>query len=448
MVASWVRASEELEVWASTQHAHALRGHLAVLLGTPENRVRVRSTDVGGGFGQKVYAGREESVVALAARLLGRPVKWIEDRRENLIASTQSRSERAVVRMAVDDAGTILATDIDFVEELGAFPNSTPIGGMVGSMFPGPYRTPSLSYRARAVYTNICGRAPYRGPWNMETVAARADARPRRGGSSTSIPSRFDAATCCTTTTCRIRTPGGMTYEDISVDRSLDQAASIVDYAAFREEQRVARAEGRCIGIGIAMIVEPSGFGGAGAMGSEQATIRIEPSGVVNVLMGTASTGNSVETTIPQIVAEHLGCSLESIVLQHGDTAVSPFGNGTGGSRYAPMFGNAARKGAILIRDKVATIAAHRDGSGARRHRDRRRVRVRARHAVAAGVDRGGRGTWPTCRPSACRRAWSPASRSSPASGPTARSCGRTRVTSAPVRSTWTPASSRCSATS
>jgi carbon-monoxide dehydrogenase large subunit len=149
-----------------------------------------------------------------------------------------------------------------------------------------------------------------------------------------------------------------MVYDVMTPQATLEQALEMIDYAGFRQWQEDARRQGRHVGLGISLYVEPSGAG-VGIMSSEAAVIRIEPAGAVTVLMGTASTGNSVETTIAQVVADHLGCDIDAVVLHHGDTALAPHGNGTGGSRYAPVFGGAARQAALELRERVVQIAAH-----------------------------------------------------------------------------------------
>jgi carbon-monoxide dehydrogenase large subunit len=360
LIAQWDTYNRDMCLWSATQVPHGLRAYCAQLLGVSENRVRVMATDVGGGFGQKIRPYRDEAAVMLAGHRLGRPVKWIEDRHENLTASNQAREEYATVSMALDADGLIQGMRVTFVEEVGAFPLSTTgaMGQFVGAMMPGPYKVPKASFTARAVYTNRCGKAPYRGPWLMETVAREQmmDHVAREIGLD---PLELRRRNVVRDADLPYTTATGMVYDQMTTAESLEQAAEMLDYPAFRAEQARARESGRLLGVGLSLYVEPSGAAPMGPMSSEQATIRIEPDGRVNVLMGTASTGNSVETTMVQIVADHLGCAIEDVVLQHGDTAVSPVGNGTGGSRYGPVFGGAARQASLDLREKVLEIAAH-----------------------------------------------------------------------------------------
>ncbi len=358
IVADWDPWTPELQVWSSTQNTHEVRAACARLLRIPEHHVRAIAGDVGGGFGMKIFLTPDEACVVLAAHRLGRPVQWIEDRQENLLAAGHARADDATVSMAFDPDGRLLAMRAEHVEDVGAFPvgGTSSSTGTIRRLLPGPYRVPKLFYRGRAVYTNTCGRTAYRGPWLFETVlreqlfdhAARElgidplELRRRNVLRAGDLP--YTAATSAT-------------FVGVTPGETLDIAAELIGYTAFRDEQRRARAEGRYLGVGLSLFVEPTGMG-VGILGSDQATIRIEPSGVVNVHMGTGSTGNSLETTIPQIVAEHLGCELDDVVFHQGDTASSPWGHGSGGSRGAVVSGGAARAASIELRERVLRLAA------------------------------------------------------------------------------------------
>ena len=157
----------------AAQNPHEVRAYCSRLLAVPEHRIRAIVGDVGGAFGQKAGVMREEAAVVLASRVLGRPVKWIEDRWENLTSGHHAREDEMDIAVAVDGAGTLLAARLSHTENVGAYPLSgtMSIGPMVGLMFPGPYRLPQLSFDNKAVYTNTCGRCCVRGPWMFETVA-------------------------------------------------------------------------------------------------------------------------------------------------------------------------------------------------------------------------------------------------------------------------------------
>lgn len=359
LVAHWERGSEQLTVHIASQNPHSDREFFSRVLGVPEQQVRVTMRDVGGGFGQKIFRGRDETAVVLASRRLGRPVKWIEDRQENLLAANHARDEQITLRMGVDEDGVIQALYAEQLADLGAYPY---LGGMMPAMLalnvlPGPYRVGHYGWRGRSVFTNTSGLGAYRGPWMMETVGRElmmdhvaqelgidpAELRRRNIIGASDLP--YTTAT-------------GSEYVDMTPAETYEQALEAIGYDAFRARQAQARAQGRYLGIGISTYIEPTAMVG-GPMGVEVATIRIEPSGKVNVLMGTGSHGHSLETTMVQVVADQLGVPIEDVRLLQGDTAVSPYGGGTAGSRSAVIAGGVARTSAIKLREKVTALAAH-----------------------------------------------------------------------------------------
>jgi carbon-monoxide dehydrogenase large subunit len=361
IVADYDASSGELHAWMSTQNSHEARAAIARATGVPDHLVRVIARDVGGGFGQKFFTPREELVIALAARHLGRAVKWIEDRRENLIASNHARVDRSTCTVALDADGHILGMYIDNLEDCGAFPvgSTGGVGPFVGMLFPGPYRVPLLRWKATAVWTNTCLRGAYRGPWMMETVAREQmmDVVAHTIGLD---PLELRRRNVVRADELPYTTAMGMVYDVVTPHETLEQAAALLDYDGFRaEQQRAFRDEGRLIGVGIGLYVEPSSMGSIDPLGTETATIRVQPTGKVVVSMGTGSHGQGLETTMPQVVAEELGVPLDDVVLVQGDTASTPFGRGTGGSGSAVIGGGACREAAHLVRTKVLEIAAH-----------------------------------------------------------------------------------------
>jgi carbon-monoxide dehydrogenase large subunit len=348
----------ELTIYAASQAPHEWRLFCARLLGIPEHRVRVVTRDTGGGFGQKVMVQREDMCVMLAAPLLGAPLKWIEDRRENLLAGGKSRHEQADARLAFDADGTILAADIDFFSDSGAYPTPWPVStaAVVGMLFPGPYRVPVASFTAGTMYTNTAGRSAYRGPWQFETLAREVllDIAARDLGID---PVELRRRNLVRRDELPYANPLGMTYDSISPLETLEQAVAMLDYDAFRAEQAEARAQGRYLGVGLSTYVEPS-TPGYGYYATEAATIRIEPSGTVSVHVAGGSTGNSIETTVVQLTADALGVPIDDIAIVQGDTAVTGFGAGTAGSRSGSMTAGAVRETAVVLRERIAAIVA------------------------------------------------------------------------------------------
>ncbi|MEX2269122.1 MAG: xanthine dehydrogenase family protein molybdopterin-binding subunit [Acidimicrobiia bacterium] len=360
VVASYKPSTGELDVELSTQNPHEVRQVCARFLGVPEQLIRVRGVDVGGGFGQKYFVQRDELSVIAAAHKIGRNVKWIEDRRENLIASNHARADRITVRMALDDEGHILGAHLDHLEDCGALP----VGGTGGTgvfaamLFTGPYKVPELGFRSRQIWTNTCGRGAYRGPWMLESVAREEmmDLVARELGID---PLELRRRNVLHQEDLPYTMPSGMPIDHVTLSETLEQAVEIIGYDAFRAEQRRAFDEdGRLLGIGIGLYAEPTSMG-SGNLGVETATVRVQPSGKVTVMLGTGSHGQGVETTMTQVVAEYLGVEIADVVVIQGDTATSPFGAGTGGSRTAVIAGGAAREASLEVREKVLQIAAH-----------------------------------------------------------------------------------------
>ncbi|UGQ12764.1 xanthine dehydrogenase family protein molybdopterin-binding subunit [Yinghuangia sp. ASG 101] len=362
LVAEWTGPSGEMTLWASSQSPHELRGFCARVLGIPEHRVRVVMRDTGGGFGLKQLPQREEMCVMIAAARLGVALKWIEDRQEHLLASGQARHEHADVSMAFDEDGTLLAAVLEHVQDAGAYPTPTPVtsGMAVALMFPGPYRIPEGTFSSKFMFSNTSGRVAYRGPWQYESVAREVllDIAARQIGID---PIELRRKNMLRRDELPYSNYIGMPYDNITPLETFEQALAILDYEAFRREQELARAEGRFLGVGTCTYVEPTA--GANAfLSTEGATIRIEPSGRVNVYTSGGSCGNSLETTANQLAADALGVLLEDVNSIQGDTAVTPFGGGTGGSRSGSMVAGAIAETASGLRERILAIAAHKLG--------------------------------------------------------------------------------------
>ncbi|WP_029432083.1 xanthine dehydrogenase family protein molybdopterin-binding subunit [Blastococcus sp. URHD0036] len=360
LIAEYSAHDGGMTIWASTQVPHEVRLFCSRALGLSEHRVRVIMRDTGGGFGQKALPQREDLCVMLAALKVPAAVKWIEDRQENLSSAGQGRHEHGTARLAFDADGTILAAALDHVQDAGAYPVPWPVmtAVVVGMLFPGPYRVPAATFTCTSVFSNTNGRTAYRGPWQYETLAREVllDVAARGMG--------IDAVELRRRNLLRhdelpVTNPNGMPYSDISPLETFEHALEILDHESFRREQAAARAAGRYIGVGTSSYVEPT-TSGRGFHGTEGATIRIEPSGVVNVYVSGGSSGNSLETTAVQLTADALGVDIGQVNTIQGDTAVTPFGGGTGGSRSGSMIAGAVAETAAGLRERLLAIAAHR----------------------------------------------------------------------------------------
>ncbi|MGX9788273.1 xanthine dehydrogenase family protein molybdopterin-binding subunit [Mycobacterium sp. MMS18-G62] len=364
MVVEWDASSEELTVWASTQTPHELRAFAARLLGIPAQGVRVIMRDTGGGFGQKVVPMREDMCILLAARKVPFALKWIEDRRENLMSAGQARHVDGKARMAFDDEGNILAADVDFTYDIGAYPTPYPVltTAAVGMFFPGPYRVPKASFNYKTVFSNTAGLAAYRGPWQYETLAREIllDIAAREMGMD---PVELRRRNILRGDEMPYFNANGMPYEHVAPADTFDQAVKILDHEGFRREQREALEQGRYLGLGFSAYIEPTGAA-TGHLATEGATIRMEPTGKINVYVNGGSSGNSIETTVVQLTADVLGADIDDVSTIQGDTAVTPYGAGTQGSRSGPMTAGAVSEAGTILRKQIVAMAAARLGVG------------------------------------------------------------------------------------
>jgi len=365
-LAAYDTASGELTYYAATQSPHAMRFFLGMLLNLPGHRIRVIAPDVGGAFGLKFGVYREDLLVAAAAMKTGLPVKWIEDRRENLTAGGHAREEDVTVEAAVENDGTILGVKVKMVLDAGAY-EVTPLNPalftvIVRMVLPGPYRFQHYSFDATVVTTNKAPYVAYRGPWAVETWVREglADIIARELGLD---PVEVRRKNIITQEEQPFKGALGFTLERVSARETLERAVELANITAFREEQKHLRAQGRLVGFGLATFIEPAPGGAEymAAMGGgskEMATVRIEPSGYVTAFTAQAPHGQSHETTLAQVVASELGVPFENVKVVHGDTQTAPFSMiGTGGSRAATMASGAALFATREVKKQVLQIA-------------------------------------------------------------------------------------------
>jgi len=348
----------ELTINLACQSTHLAAMHIAHALGLPLHEVRVLAKDVGGGFGLKVTQLRDEIAVVAAALLLDRPVKWIEDRLENLIASSQGRDERMRVRLAFDADHRLLAADVAHDVDVGAYPQSVASSGfLISLMFPGPYRLPRYRCVSNGWFTNTCGMGPYRGPWMMEMFGRETmmDVAARQMGVD---PLELRRKNMISKAELPFQMITGAVLDDISPRETFELVADALDLDAFRVEQAEARKRGRYLGVGIATAIEPTTMS-FGVWSSEVAHVRVEVSGKITAMISTLSQGHGTATTMAQIVAERLGVPFEDVTIVEGDSSRTGFGSGAGGSRQAVAGGGAVMVAADRLKDKIRQIAAH-----------------------------------------------------------------------------------------
>jgi aerobic carbon-monoxide dehydrogenase large subunit len=305
---------------------------------------------------------REDMCIMLAARKVPAALKWIEDRRENLMSAGQARHVVADARMAFDDDGNILAVDIDFLQDVGAYPTPYPVlnQAAIGMFFPGPYRVRKASFNYKAVFSNTSGLVAYRGPWQFESLAREIllDIAARKMGMD---PVELRRRNILRGDEMPYVNPNGMPYDHVAPADTFEQAVKILDHEGFRKEQADALSLGRYIGLGFSAYVEPTAAA-TGYMGAEGATIRMEPTGKINVYVNGGSSGNSIETTVVQLTADALGADIDDVATIQGDTAVTPYGAGAQASRSGPMTAGAVNEAGTMLRKQIVAMAAHRLG--------------------------------------------------------------------------------------
>ena len=368
VMADFDGTSGELTVWTSTQIPHLIRTGLARCLHLPENRIRVVSPDVGGGFGPKALMYPEEVAVAAISMALGRPVRWTSDRIEDLQTSVHGRGQKHRLEVAAAADGRVLGLRADIYADSGAYAPwpwgaGTDVAQAQESMT-GQYHVPNFDRTMHTVVTNKTPMGPYRGVgkvmacFSMECVidevARRLRLDPlevRRRNLVRELP---------------YWTPGGFRLESGDYAGALDLLEEALDYAALRAEHERLRTQGRYRGIGLACSIEQTAHGGAFlggkglgiVAGYDSAALRVEPDGRVRVAVGLHSHGQGHETTIGQIAAETLGVPVDSVEVVFGDTAVVPYGMGTWASRSTVYCGGATILAARDVREQILAVAA------------------------------------------------------------------------------------------
>jgi carbon-monoxide dehydrogenase large subunit len=362
-VASYDADSGMMTFYTATQSVQLSKIIVTMRLGLEQDKVRVLAGDIGGSFGLKLGASREELAAAAASRELGRPVKWVEDRGENLTVSGQAREESFDIRAAVSNGGELLGLDVKMLIDTGSYPG---MGGgvpdIIQAMLPGPYKMAALGFESTGVITNKAPYVAYRGPWASETfvreriidvIAKELGLDPLEMRLRNVAPRTDPPAVMIT----------GRPLAGVTTKESLDRVAEMVNVPAFRHRQAEARAEGRYLGLGLATFIEaapgPRELGGpSGPMGLESMRLRLDEEGIVVLFTGQMPHGQSHQTTLAQIAADEFGVPFEQVRVVVGDSDVVPFGV-TGGSRSATMTGGVTLHGARQLKVRVLEFASH-----------------------------------------------------------------------------------------
>ncbi len=373
--AAYDPGTQEFTLWLSSQAPHVHRLLItAFVFGIPETKMRVIAPQIGGAFGSKIYVYPEYPLVAAIARKLGRPVKWMETRRENYVATTHGRDHVTDIEVGAKRDGTVTALKVKTYANLGGILSTIAPGiptTLYGRMLSGCYKIPNVHCQVTGVYTNTAMVDAYRGAGRpeatyvveraMDLVARELKMDPTDVRRKNFVPKdAFPYA------------PGsgilaGLKYDSGDYEKTLNRALEIIDYKGFRRQQEEARKQGRYPGIGFSTYVEicgvaPSAWMGGQGWGAalwESANVRVHLTGKVVVTSGSQSHGQGHETTLAQLVADRLGVPIDDVIVQHSDTLGTPFGYGTYGSRSAAVGAVAADMSLQKIITKAKRLAAH-----------------------------------------------------------------------------------------
>ncbi len=344
-----------LTLWVSTQVPFDVRGDVADALGLEKDRVRVIAPDVGGGFGAKLQIYPEYLICAEAATRLGRPVRWIETRSENLVNMTHGRAQVNSVELGARRDGKLVGLRVDILADLGAYPMAAYLPPTTQMMLAGVYRIPRIASRGRSVVTPTTPVAPYRGAGRPEATALLERAMDLLAAELAVDPAELRRRNLIPADAFPVQTAVGTTYDTGDYELALDEVLRLSGYEELRREQAERRARGGRVqlGIGLCTYVEITGFT------REFGAVEVHTDGSVTVLTGISPHGQGHETGFAQLVSGLLGVPFEMVHVVHSDTDVVPSGQGTYGSRSLQIGGSAVWQAGEVVLEKAKRLAAH-----------------------------------------------------------------------------------------
>jgi carbon-monoxide dehydrogenase large subunit len=363
-------ATGQATIWMTSQAPHAIRTVFALVAGLPEEKIRIISPDIGGGFGNKVPVYPGYVVATAASLLLGRPVKWIEDRTENLISTGFARDFHMHGELALRSDGTMLGLRVSLLADEGAFhADAQPSKFKVGlfGIVSGSYDLPAVHVKATGAYTNKApGGVAYRCSFRVTEASFLIERLVQNAAYELGMdPAELRRKNFIKPEQFPYRSATGFVYDSGNYEGALNLALEKIGYLDLRREQEEARAQGKLYGIGLASFTEVVGAGPhkqydiLGLAMNDGAELRVHPTGTAILKLSVQTQGQGHETTFAQIVAEELGIQPEHVKVMHGDTDNTPYGLGTYASRSTPVSGAATAMVARRVREKATRIAAH-----------------------------------------------------------------------------------------
>ena len=368
VLADYQPADHSLTVYQATQAPHMMQDIMSRHLGIPESKVRIVCKDVGGSFGIKVHVYPDEMATAALSVMLKRPVKFMADRLESFLSDIHAREHIATVRMACTKEGDILGFDLDDLTGIGpysVYPRTSGIeGNQVVNLTGGPYKHKAYRAKLNVVFTNKNVTCQYRAVGHPIAVALTEGIVDEGARALGMDPAAFRRRNLIADDAYPYTFPSGLKFEKLSHHQCLDKLLQMMDYDGLRAEQKALREKGIYRGIGLAAMIEvtnPSpafyGVGGARISAQDGATLRLDPSGMLNVLVSVTEQGQGTEAVFAQIAASMVGVSLDKVRVITGDTAVTPYGGGTWASRGAGIGGEAVLQAGKALKTNILAVA-------------------------------------------------------------------------------------------
>jgi len=363
VVADYNIGDQSMTIYSSTQIPHLLRTLVGLMLGQPENKLRVVAPEVGGGFGSKLNVYAEEALMGFVARKLGKPVKWIESRRENYTTTIHGRGHVDYYEIAAKKDGTILGLKVKIIQDLGSYHQLlTPaIPTLSVLMLPGLYKFQNVKAEIVGVFTNTVPTDAYRGAGRPEATHGIERIVDMLAAELKMDPAEIRLKNFPAPEEFPFNTATGLQYDSGDYALPLRKAMEIVDYMKFRREQDEARKQGKLVGLGISTYGEICAFGPSPATpagGWESAQVDVDPTGKVSVYTGSCHHGQGEETTFAQLAADELGIPIDDVIVGRGDTAKIPYGIGTFGSRGTAVGGPALYYALQQLKEKIKKFGA------------------------------------------------------------------------------------------
>src|SRR5882672_3299212 len=369
--AAYSRADESYTLYVTSQNPHVVRLLMtAFVLGLPEHKVRVVAPDVGGGFGSKIYLYAEETALVWASKRVGRPIKWTAERSESFLTDAHGRDHVTHAELALDKDGKFIALKAETTANMGAylstFASCIPTI-LHATLLAGQYTTPLIYANVRAALTHTAPVDAYRGAGRPEATFVIESIVSKAAAEMKMDPAELRRKNFIPSNAFPYQTPVALQYDSGNYPPIIDEAMKIADYKGFEARRAEAKSRGKLRGIGFSSYIEACGLAPSQVIGQlgggvgqwESAQIKFNPTGNVQIMTGAHSHGQSHETTFAQLISDKLGVPFDQIEIVHGDTATTPFGMGTYGSRSIAVGGSAIMKAADKIIAKGKKIAAH-----------------------------------------------------------------------------------------